>query len=81
MEITTTLYPQNYTAVNFRESAQYFDSAGKTFVVWWLKSESAILFTHVAFANHSHSRRLNTREHFWIYGIYHTHLRGKIFEG
>ena len=38
--------------INFRELAQYTYSTSKTF------------------ANHSHSRkmrRLNTREHFWIY--------------
>ena len=31
-----------------------------------------LIFTHVTFANPSHSqktRRLNTREHSWIYGI------------
>ena len=31
-----------------------------------------LIFTHVTFTNHCHSRkdrRLNTREHFWISGI------------
>ena len=69
-----TINPQNYTGVNFRELAQYTDSTSKTFTVWWLKSKNAmplILFIHATFANHGHSqktRRLNTREHFWIYG-------------
>ena len=53
-----TINPQNYTAVNFRELAQYTDSKGKNFVVWWLKSKNAmplILFVHVFFVNHGHS--------------------------
>ena len=38
-----TVNPQNYTGVNFRESAQYFDYTSKIFVVWWHKSNSVML--------------------------------------
>ena len=37
-----TINPQNYTGVNFHESAQCSDYASKTFTVWWLKSKSAM---------------------------------------
>ena len=38
--IITTVNPQNYMGINFRESAQYSYSASKNFAVWWLKSKS-----------------------------------------
>ena len=37
-----TVNPQNYTGVNFHESAQYSNSASKTFAVWLLKSKNAM---------------------------------------
>ena len=58
--IFSIVNPQNYTAINFHESAQYSDSASKTFVVWWLKDQSAIPlinFIYVTFTNHSHLQK------------------------
>ena len=37
-----TINPQNYTDVNFRKSAQYSNSASKTFTVGWLKRKSTM---------------------------------------
>ena len=37
-----TVNPQNYMGINFHESAQYSNSASKTFAVWLLKSKNAM---------------------------------------
>ena len=37
-----TVNPQNYTIVNFRESAQYSNHMSKIFAIWWHNSKSAM---------------------------------------
>ena len=41
-----TVNPQNYTGINFHISAQYSNSASKTFTVWWLKSTLQLINFH-----------------------------------
>ena len=72
----TTVNPQNYTGVNFYRSAQYSNSTSKTFVVWWLKSKSAMPLINFHTCNFYKSQSfaknlnwLNTCERFWICGM------------